>query len=252
MAYSMDADKGIGAEGGKAELLRSLSIERSAPAPSHTRRRFSATASLLALVAAAASIVAAPAAWRLYSDATVDLPMMIGGGPKVAQTAPPPPSPTPATVGAPASTPSRASDLIATGYVVARREATVAAEITGKVKDLLVDEGQAVVAGQVLARLDSVLAEADLALSRSRTVASEAAIAAIAADLADAERILNRTRDLSQKNFATEADLTKAQANVDKLRAQLRQAQAQHQTDQLDAERNAAVLEKYAIRAPFG
>jgi len=177
--------------------------------------------------------------------------MMIGGGPKVAQTAPPPPSPTPATVGAPASTPSRASDLIATGYVVARREATVAAEITGKVKDLLVDEGQAVEAGQVLARLDSVLAEADLALSRSRTVASEAAIAAIAADLADAERILNRTRNLSQKNFATEADLTKAQANVDKMQAQLRQAQAQHQTDQLDAERNAAVLEKYAIRAPF-
>jgi RND family efflux transporter MFP subunit len=135
--------------------------------------------------------------------------------------------------------------------VVARRKATVAAEVTGKVVDLLVDEGMAVEAGQVLARLDSVLVEKDLALAQSRAEAAEAASAAIAADLRDAERIFNRTHTLSQKSFASEADLTKAEARTAVLRAQLRQSEAQLATARLDAQRTAAVLEKHQIRAPF-
>jgi HlyD family secretion protein len=106
-------------------------------------------------------------------------------------------------------------------------------------------------AGQVLARLDSVLAEKDLALAKSRAEAAEAAAAAIAADLRDAERIFTRIQSLSQKSYASEADLTKAEARAAVLRAQLRQAQAQLETARLDAQRSAAVLEKHAIRAPF-
>jgi RND family efflux transporter MFP subunit len=135
--------------------------------------------------------------------------------------------------------------------VVARRKATVAAEVTGKVVDLLVDEGTVVEAGQVLARLDSVLVEKDLALAQSRAEAAEAASAAVAADLRDAERIFNRTQTLSHKSFASEADLTKAEARTAVLRAQLRQAEAQVATARLDAQRTAAVLEKHQIRAPF-
>jgi HlyD family secretion protein len=56
---------------------------------------------------------------------------------------------------------------------------------------------------------------------------------------------------LSQKNFASEADLTKADAKVGVQRALLRQAEAQLQTARLDAQRNAEVLEKHRIRAPF-
>ena len=248
MAYSMDAGKGFGMEGGKTELLKSLSIERSAPPARRGPGRLSATGTGLALVCAAALAVAAPVAWRLYPGAGAALPAGVTAtGPAVAQAAPSAPgaaSPLPQT--------HQAGALTASGYVVARRKATVAAEITGKVKDLLVDEGQTVEAGQVLARLDSVLAEQDLGLSKSRASASEAAVAAIGADLADADRIFNRTRDLAQKGFATEADLTKAQSHMEVLRAQLRQAQAQHATDLIDAERYAAVLDKYAIRAPFG
>jgi HlyD family secretion protein len=140
---------------------------------------------------------------------------------------------------------------VASGYVVARRKATIASEITGKVVELRVDEGNIVAAGQILAQLDSSLAETDLALARSRAVASQAAVAAIAADLRDAERIFSRTQSLSQKNFATEADLTKADARVGVLRAQLSQSQAQLETARLDAERAAKVLEQHRIRAPF-
>jgi HlyD family secretion protein len=151
-----------------------------------------------------------------------------------------------------ATEPQVKAGLTASGYVVARRKATVAAEVTGKVVELLVEEGMVVAAGQVVARLDSLLAETDLTLAQSRAAAAEAAAAAVAADLADAERILNRIRSLSQKSIASEADLTKAEARAGILRAQLSQAQAQLQTARLDVQRNATVLDKHNIRAPFG
>jgi RND family efflux transporter MFP subunit len=157
----------------------------------------------------------------------------------------------PSSATAAAAEATRSGGLVASGYVVARRKATVASEITGKVVEVLVDEGNVVQAGDLLARLDSTLTESDLNLAKSRAVASEAAANAIAADLRDAERILARIQALQQKNFATEADLTKADARVAVLRAQQAQAQAQVQTARLDAKRAGEVLAQHHIRAPF-
>jgi RND family efflux transporter MFP subunit len=149
------------------------------------------------------------------------------------------------------SEPRRAGSLVASGYVVARRKATVAAEITGKIVETMVEEGMVIEAGQVIARLDSVLAAKDLALARSRSESAEAAVAAIEADLAEAERVYRRAHDLSQRNVTSQAELTKAEARVAVLRAQLRQSQAQLATARLDAQRAADVLDKHDIRAPF-
>ena len=110
---------------------------------------------------------------------------------------PPPPSPP-----RQAATNSRTSGaLAASGYVVARRKATVAAEITGKVMEVLIEEGMTVTEGQVVARLDSVLAESDLALARSRVEAADAAIGAISADLQDATRIHLAGPDAGAEEF---------------------------------------------------
>jgi HlyD family secretion protein len=68
-----------------------------------------------------------------------------------------------------------AGDLTASGYVVARSKATLAAEITGKVAEVLIEEGMKVEAGQVVARLDNEL-------SKSRMEAAEAGVGAIRAD----------------------------------------------------------------------
>jgi RND family efflux transporter MFP subunit len=106
-------------------------------------------------------------------------------------------------------------------------------------------------AGQIVARLDSVLAETDLSLAQSKVAAAEAAANAVAAELRDAERIFDRVQSLSQKSIASEADLTKAEAKVGILRAQLGQARANLQTARLDVERSAKVLDKHRIRAPF-
>jgi RND family efflux transporter MFP subunit len=239
----------------KAKLLRSLAIDRGPDGPGRdnpgrdtavrkatprpARRRWPAILGALGGVAVALLLVA------------VLLPELriIGRNEQAVAQQQPTAAPPPAAVAAEARRPG---SLVASGYVVARRKATVAAEITGKVIEILIEEGMVVQAGQVVARLDSVLAEKDLALARSRVESSEAAIAMTTADLEEATRILTRTRSLSQKNFASEADLTKAESRVGMLTAQLRQSQSQRETARLDAQRTEAVLDKHQVRAPFG
>ena len=221
----------------KAKLLQSLRIARTDAVQTPARRRRAPL-----LVAVAVALVAAVSLLGLFA-APFAVDRHDGG---VGATKPPP-----ALVPTAAPEPQRSHGLVASGYVVARRKATVAAEITGKVVEVLIDEGMVVKEGDVVARLDSVLAERDLALARSRADAAEAAIGAIAADLRDAERIWSRNQHLSQHNFASEADLTKAEARVGVLRAQLKQSEAQFETAGLDAKRAAEVLEKHQIRAPF-
>src|ERR1700730_2646875 len=229
----------MGTSDDKARLLRSLEIDRSASdAPRAVSWRWPVLIAVGGGVAASL-VIGAILAPQLLNDRPVD---------HATSQLPAPSSSQPPAVTA---EPRRAGSLAASGYVVARRKATVAAEITGKVVAVLVEEGMIVKEGQELARLDNVLAEKDLALAKSRIESAEAAIAVISADLDDAMRIVARARTLSQRSVLSEADLTKAEARAGVLSAQLRQYQAQHETARLDAQRNAAVLDKHSIRAPF-
>jgi HlyD family secretion protein len=222
----------------KSKLLRSLTIDRSASKAERSGRRW------LPVSAAIVACVVAFAAFGAYEFRRQDQSKETAS-----QTAPQPQTSHPPQQPAPNN--KAAGNLAASGYVVARRKATVAAEITGKVVEIFIDEGMTVTEGQVVARLDSVLAERDYELARSRVETADAAIAAITADLEDATRIMSRVQTLSQKNFATEADLTKAQARVGVLSAQLRQARSQFETAKIDAKRSASMLDKHQIRAPF-
>src|SRR6266850_717571 len=225
----------------KSKLLRSLTIDRSTSKTERSSRRW------LPISAAIVACVVAFAAFGAYEFRRQDPPKETSS--QTAQqptTQPQMPQPQ-----QPATNNKAAGSLAASGYVVARRKATVAAEITGKVVEVFIDEGMTVTDGQIVARLDSVLAEKDYELAQSRAEAADAAIAAITADLEDATRIMSRVQTLSQKNFATEADLTKAQARVGVLAAQLRQVQAQFETAKIDAKRSGSVLDKHKIRAPF-
>ncbi|MEH2503809.1 HlyD family secretion protein [Bradyrhizobium sp. AZCC 1578] len=226
----------------KSKLLRSLTIDRSASKVERPKSRW-----LPISAAVAACVVVAFAAFAAFELRRQDQPKET-----TSQTAPQPASqPQAQQPQQPATNGKAAGSLAASGYVVARRKATVAAEITGKVVEVFTDEGRTVTEGQVVARLDSVLAERDYELARSRVETADAAVAAISADLEDATRIMSRVQTLSQKNFATEADLTKAQARVGVLSAQLRQAQSQLETAKIDAKRSGSMLDKHQIRAPF-
>jgi len=87
---------------------------------------------------------------------------------------------------------SGASLLDASGYVVARRQATVSSKITGKVFEVLIEEGQRVAAGEVLARLDD-------SNSRARLQQADAQIAQAVANLQAAQTALNDARPIYQR-----------------------------------------------------
>jgi RND family efflux transporter MFP subunit len=161
-------------------------------------------------------------------------------------------SPAPPPVPPPAATqPQRSPGLVASGYVVARRKATVAAQVTGKVVEVLVHEGMMVKKGDVLARLDSVLPERDVAVARSKAATAQAWIGAVDADLQDAERQMNRDLRLPVGQAVTVAEVTRSQARVGTERALLTQAQAAFEATKQDEKHAAEVLDQYTIHAPF-
>jgi RND family efflux transporter MFP subunit len=130
-----------------------------------------------------------------------------------------------------------AAILSASGYVIARRQATVSAEITGRVSEILIEEGMRVEGGQVVARLDSTLAKIELSVS-------EANARAAAATADEAERALRRLRNLDIGSSVSEAQLTQAEAEAVAARARSDLAKS-------EVERLKALLDKYEIRAPF-
>src|SRR3990172_8075192 len=66
--------------------------------------------------------------------------------------------------------------LNASGYVTPRRRATVAAKITGRVSDVLIDEGMTVTAGQILATLDDSDARSRLLSAQAQRAVAQASI----------------------------------------------------------------------------
>jgi RND family efflux transporter MFP subunit len=151
---------------------------------------------------------------------------------------------------APASSAS-ATVLNASGYVEPRRKATVSAKITGKVTEVLVDEGMAVEAGQVLARLDDSDARRRFEAVRAQREVAAASIDELEVNLAEARRTQRRTLELHDDGVASQQDLDSANAAVDALEAQIVVARANLEAAQAQLEVTAQDLENYTVRAPF-
>ncbi len=141
--------------------------------------------------------------------------------------------------------------LNASGYVEPRRKATVAAKITGRVTDVLVEEGMAVEAGQVLARLDDSDARRRWQAATAQRDVAAAAIDEIEVNLSDALRTQRRITELFADGVASQQDLDSANATVDALTAQLTVARANLEAAKSEEAVAAQDLENYTIRAPF-
>jgi RND family efflux transporter MFP subunit len=150
-----------------------------------------------------------------------------------------------------AQTGGAATVLNASGYVEPRRKATVSSKITGKVTEVLVDEGMIVKEGQVLARLDDSDARRRYEAIRAERDVASAAINELKVNLADAERTLRRTEDLRAKGVASVQDLDSATAAVDALRAKLQLARTSLAAAEAQLAVSAQDLENYTVRAPF-
>ena len=67
--------------------------------------------------------------------------------------------------------------LNASGYVTARLQSTVSSKVTGRIIEVLVEEGMAVAEGEVLARLDDTTERSYLALAEAQLGAARGALA---------------------------------------------------------------------------
>ncbi|MCW8985388.1 MAG: efflux RND transporter periplasmic adaptor subunit [Thermoanaerobaculales bacterium] len=141
--------------------------------------------------------------------------------------------------------------LNASGYVEPRRKATVSAKITGKVTEVLVDEGMVVEEGQILAQLDDSDARRRYEAIRAERDVARAAIEELEVNLADAERTLRRIDELRDQGVASVQDLDSATAAADALRAKLRVARSSLDAAEAQLAVSAQDLENYTVRAPF-
>ena len=144
-----------------------------------------------------------------------------------------------------------ATVLNASGYVTARRRATVSSKVTGKVVEVNVEEGMRVGKGQVLARLDDSVARASLELASAQLEATRQAVHESEVRLREAVLTLGRRNQLFAEGVIGRADVDAAQAEADSLKARIGAERGQT----VVAERQVALaqtqLDDTIIRAPF-
>jgi HlyD family secretion protein len=141
--------------------------------------------------------------------------------------------------------------LNASGYIVARRRATVSSKVTGKVIDVLIEEGHPVREGQILAHLDDTQPRAMLALAEAQLASSKKAAAEDQARLQQAELTLQRRQQLLKEGVVGKAELDDVQSNVDSLKARIAYTQQQIGVAESQVSLQKTMLTDMVVKAPF-
>ena len=207
------------------DLLGQLRIDRDSGEPAASRR------TPLLLGAAALLAVGIAALWLMRGSHAVELDV--------------------ATATAAAATPTSLSVLDASGYVVARRQATVSSKVTGKVLEVLIEEGMQVDEGQILARLDDTQQRAELAVRRAQLAAANAQLGEIEAQLVQASGDLRRQQELFDRQLGSAAGLEAVRAQAETLQARLASVRSQVEVAGQSMLLSVVTLEDTIIRAPF-
>ncbi|HXI68454.1 MAG TPA: efflux RND transporter periplasmic adaptor subunit [Steroidobacteraceae bacterium] len=212
----------------KKALLGQLRIDRSEPPPSTgLSRRTWIVAGAIALAALLAAV--AWFAWPLHTVTavhTVSAQPIGGGG-------------------------SGTSVLDATGYVTARRQATVSAQITGTVAAVLIEEGDHVKEGQVIGRLDDTAQRASLAQAQAQVHSAQALLLQAQALLAQNRRDVKRDEDLVKRQLVSEQAVELARTQVETQSALVESQRKQIDLAEANVRSAQVQLDYCTVRAPF-
>jgi RND family efflux transporter MFP subunit len=210
----------------QASLIDQLRIERAPePAPRRGALWASAAIALAVVAAAAATYVLLPRAVPIRVAVAEPLPAAAAAAPS--------------------------SILDASGYVVARRQATVSAKITGKVVTVGIEEGQRVERGEIIARLDDTNARASVAQARAELEQSRANLRATEVAFVNAIPVFERNEQQFARAVISAQALDTAKASYDAARTALDVAARAVDVAEARlalAERN---LDDTVVRAPF-
>src|SRR5262245_33749036 len=217
--------------GDPAARLEQLRIDRTARSPRRASRVLGWTAVAAACLAVGAGL------WLRAEEAA----------PAIAAAA----TPAPPTAPDPAAPPPSASVLDASGYVVARRQATVSSKITGKLVEVLVEEGQRIAAGQVIARLDNTNATAALAQAEALLARAEAELQAAEVAFQDVKPSADRSEEQFRRGLTSSEHVEAARSNFNSKRMSVLVTQQQVAVARAQVGVAKQNLEDTIIRAPF-
>jgi RND family efflux transporter MFP subunit len=211
-----------------ADLLKQLRIEktqREAHGGGGHRGLF------VGLGVAAFLVLAAGAAWALLGQRPVEV-----------QTA---------VAASPATHADAGAVLQATGYITARRQATVSAQITGTLTEVLIEEGDRVKKDQVLAKLDDSSYIASLNAAKASAQAAYAQVAQLQAQLDQNERDARRQENIAARGLVAKQVAEQARTLVMTTNAQLRSQVRQAQSAQAQVIVAQVNFDYTVVRAPF-
>lgn len=183
------------------------------------------------LAGIAAAVIAAAAALLLTRDSAIEVSA--------------------ATAVAASASSAPTAILQATGYVTAEREATVSAQITGQLSEVLIDEGQRVRKGQVLARLDDTAQQAALAQARAQLQAAQALLQQYRVQLAQARRDLARNQALVGQHLVSEEDFETSRTQAATLAAQVDTQRRQVELARAGVRAARVQVDYTIVRAPY-
>ena len=223
---SDSTDQGVGTD--RAALLNQLRIDRSEPPSSGGYGKWWATGIAVILIAASAI-------WYLTRPTGVPITTAVA---QVAASG--------------ASGASAGPSLLdASGYIVARRRATVSSKITGKVVKVMLEEGQRVEAGQIIALLDDSNWRAALAQSKAQLQQAEANVASAQTAFDDAKPIFERSEKQKAAAVISAQSFDESHAQFNVAHNNLLIAQRGLEAASAGVEVAQRSLDDTVIRAPF-
>jgi RND family efflux transporter MFP subunit len=141
--------------------------------------------------------------------------------------------------------------LDASGYVVALREATVSGKGIYKVNEVLIEEGQHVRAGQVIARLDDSNVRAALDQSRAQVLQMQAALDAARVAAADAHPTFVRNQEQLAEGLISQDAFDASRASDDAARMAVEVATQNLAVARATVQVNQRLEDDTVVRAPF-
>jgi len=144
-----------------------------------------------------------------------------------------------------------AAVLNASGYVIARRQATVSSKVTGKIAEVLIEEGMDVKEGQLLARLDDSTARSTYSLAERQLDAARRDLAEVEVRLAEAQRNLRRMEKLRADKLVSESQLDQAQSEAAALTARIEALKGDISVAEGTVRVRAQDRDDLLVRAPF-
>ena len=242
----------------RKELLNELTIERDGQpvgAAAHPDAKHSRKGLLLGAMALVVGGGLAVVNWGLVESAALSaseetasqeegVSLEVLATPELAATQPPDlaeasPNQDPVTV------------LDATGYVVARRKATVSAKITGKLTGVFVEEGDQVQAGQFIALLDDSAVQAELALAESRLTSAQSRLRELRISIDHADKRLARSVELAKRHLVSVERLDDDRLAREGLAAKLTSAKREIEVARRQRDVREVQVADTRIRAPF-